>query len=67
MNAQPGLQIQLANMEGLKSRLDRVDDLQVADAKHGVRIVKLLFAGDIRTPFKWKKESKPSERKKKFG
>jgi hypothetical protein len=45
MNAQPGLQIQLANMEGLKRRLDRVDDLQVNDAKHGVKIAKLLFAG----------------------
>jgi len=45
MNAQPGLQIQLANMEGLRRRLDRVDDLEVADAKHGVRISKVLFAG----------------------
>ncbi len=45
MNAQPGLQIQLANMEGLRRRLDRVDDLVVADAKHGVRLSKLLFAG----------------------
>jgi alpha-L-glutamate ligase-like protein len=45
MNAQPGLQIQLANIEGLKKRLERVEDLEVADAKHGVGIAKLLFAG----------------------
>lgn len=45
LNSQPGLQIQLANMEGLRKRLDRVDDLEVTDAKHGVRIAKLLFAG----------------------
>ena len=45
LNAQPGLQIQLANMEGLKSRLDRVDDLEVQDAEHGVKIAKVLFAG----------------------
>lgn len=45
MNAQPGLQIQLANIEGLRKRLDRVDDLEISDAKHGVRISKLLFAG----------------------
>jgi alpha-L-glutamate ligase-like protein len=45
LNAQPGLQIQLANMEGLKRRLDRIDDLVVADAEHGVKIAKLLFAG----------------------
>lgn len=45
LNAQPGLQIQLANMEGLKSRLNRVDDLDVHDAEHGVKIAKALFAG----------------------
>lgn len=45
MNAQPGLQIQLANMEGLRKRLDRIDELDVMDAEHGVRIAKTLFAG----------------------
>ena len=45
INAQPGLQIQLANMEGLKRRLDRIDDLDVVDAEHGVKIAKAIFAG----------------------
>jgi alpha-L-glutamate ligase-like protein len=45
LNAQPGLQIQLANMEGLKKRLERVEDLDVADAAHGVMIAKAIFAG----------------------
>lgn len=45
MNAQPGLQIQLANMEGLRARLGRIDELSVKDAEHGVRIAKILFAG----------------------
>jgi hypothetical protein len=45
LNAQPGLQIQLANMEGLKKRLERVEDLEVADAQHGVALAKALFAG----------------------
>jgi alpha-L-glutamate ligase-like protein len=45
LNAQPGLQIQLANMEGLRKRLERVEDLEVVDAEHGVRIAKALFAG----------------------
>jgi alpha-L-glutamate ligase-like protein len=45
LNAQPGLQIQLANMEGLKKRLERVEDLDIADAQHGVMIAKALFAG----------------------
>ncbi len=44
LNARPGLQIQLANMAGLKKRLDRVEDLNVKDAEHGVRIAKALFA-----------------------
>lgn len=44
LNAQPGLQIQLANMAGLKKRLDRVEDLVVRDAEHGVKIAKALFA-----------------------
>jgi alpha-L-glutamate ligase-like protein len=45
LNAQPGLQIQMANMEGLRRRLDRVDDLEVSDAEHGVKIAKAIFAG----------------------
>lgn len=44
INAQPGLQIQLANAAGLKKRLDRVEDLEVRDAEHGVKIAKALFA-----------------------
>ncbi len=45
LNASPGLQIQLANMAGLRRNLDRVEDLEVRDAEHGVRIAKALFAG----------------------
>lgn len=45
LNAQPGLQVQFANMEGLKKRLERVEDLDVRDAEHGVKIAKALFAG----------------------
>lgn len=44
MNAFPGLQIQLANMDGLKKRLERVEDLEVKDVEHGVRIARALFA-----------------------
>ncbi len=45
INAQPGLQIQLANMSGLKKRLERVEDLDVVDAEHGVALARALFAG----------------------
>mgnify|MGYP001613150388 FL=1 len=44
LNAQPGLQIQLANMVGLKKRLEKIEDLEVRDAEHGVKIAKALFA-----------------------
>lgn len=45
LNAQPGLQIQLANGEGLKKRLERVEDLEVTDAEHGIKIAQVVFAG----------------------
>lgn len=43
LNSAPGLQIQLANRGGLLKRLQRVDDLDVKDAEHGVKIAKSLF------------------------
>ncbi|HCR35697.1 hypothetical protein A2130_01255 [Candidatus Woesebacteria bacterium GWC2_33_12] len=45
LNAQPGLSIQLANMDGLKRRLNRVDEMDVRDGVHGVKIAKALFGG----------------------
>jgi len=47
INYQPGPQIQLANMAGLKKRLDRVEDLNVRDEKHGVNIGRALFASSF--------------------
>lgn len=44
INAQPGLQIQLANMTGLKKRLERVEDLEIRDPEHGVNVARALFA-----------------------
>lgn len=44
LNGFPGLSIQLANRAGLKKRLDRVEGIEVRDAKHGVKIAQALFA-----------------------
>lgn len=44
LNSMPGLAIQLANGAGLKRRLDRVDELKVRNAEHGVNIAKALFS-----------------------
>jgi alpha-L-glutamate ligase-like protein len=47
LNYQPGLSIQLANGSGLRKRLDRVEDMKVLSAEHGVRIARALFATDF--------------------
>jgi alpha-L-glutamate ligase-like protein len=44
LNHQPGLSIQMANMAGLRKRLERVEGLDVEDPEHGVKIAKALFA-----------------------
>lgn len=44
LNANPGLSIQLANRSGMRRRLERVRDLNVLNADHGVRIGMTLFA-----------------------
>lgn len=47
LNCQPGLSVQLANGVGLRKRLDRVEDLEVRDAEHGVKIAKALFTASF--------------------
>jgi len=44
LNANPGLSIQLANRAGLRRRLERVQDLNVLNSEHGVKIGQALFA-----------------------
>jgi alpha-L-glutamate ligase-like protein len=47
LNARPGLAIQIANMAGLRARLERVEGLTVKSIKHGIRLAKDLFGGEI--------------------
>jgi len=47
INARPGLGIQVANNAGLRWRLEKVRDLKVKNLKHGIRIAKNLFGGQI--------------------
>jgi hypothetical protein len=44
INDQPGLQIQMANMAGLRRRLDRVEGLEVDTVEKGVKVSRALFA-----------------------
>jgi len=47
LNARPGLAIQIANLSGLKSRLERVSGLYIKTIKKGVRVGMDLFGGEI--------------------
>ena len=44
INSQPGLKIQLANGDGLRRRLERVEGLKVRTLRQGIEIGKQLFA-----------------------
>ncbi len=59
LNDQPGLSIQLANMTGLRRRLERVEGLEVDDAIKGVKIGKALFASKFASRVKFTGEEKP--------
>ncbi|MCK4635567.1 MAG: hypothetical protein KAT32_01780 [Candidatus Moranbacteria bacterium] len=47
LNARPGLSIQVANMTGLKKRLERVAGLKIKSIARGVAVGKNLFGGEI--------------------
>lgn len=47
LNARSGLAIQIANLSGLRSRLERVKGLKIKDADHGIRVAQNLFGGEI--------------------
>ncbi len=47
LNARPGLSIQIANLAGLKKRLQKVSDLKIKTLEKGIRVGKDLFGGEI--------------------
>ncbi len=56
LNAAPGLSIQAANRAGLRRRLERVEDLNIQNPKHGVKVAQALFASDFAAKIKNKAE-----------
>lgn len=56
LNAAPGLSIQTANRAGLRRRLERVEDLNILNPKHGVKVAQALFASDFAAKIKSKAE-----------
>jgi alpha-L-glutamate ligase-like protein len=47
LNARPGLSIQIANLAGLKERLEKVAGLKIKTIARGVRVGMDLFGGEI--------------------
>ncbi len=47
LNARPGLGIQVANKAGLRWRLEKVKDVEVKGIKHGIRLSKNIFGGEV--------------------
>lgn len=47
LNARPGLSIQLANKDGLRSRLKKTQDIKVTSIDKGMKLAKYLFGGEI--------------------
>ena len=47
INARPGLAIQIANLAGLKERLERVRGLKIKSIERGVRMGMDLFGGEV--------------------
>ncbi len=47
LNARPGLGIQVANKTGLRWRLEKIKDLKIKSIKHGIRVAKNLFGGEV--------------------
>lgn len=59
LNDQPGLSIQLANMAGLRKRLERVEGLKIDSADKGVKIGKALFASEFASRVKFDTVERP--------
>lgn len=47
INARPGLSIQVANLSGLRERLDRIKGLKIKTSERGVRVGRDIFGGEI--------------------
>ena len=62
LNDQPGLSIQIANMQGLKKRLERVEGILVDSPEMGVKIAKTLFALEFVNRVKFDTAEKKSVR-----
>jgi alpha-L-glutamate ligase-like protein len=49
LNARPGLSIQIANLASLRTRLERIENMDIPTAERGVEVAKSLFAAPFAT------------------
>lgn len=56
LNARPGLSIQIANLASLRTRLERVEDMDIQTAERGVEVAKSLFAAPFATKIQIEKK-----------
>ena len=47
LNARSGIAVQIANLSGMKSRMERVKGIKIKNADHGIRVARNLFGGEI--------------------
>ncbi|MEA3357092.1 MAG: sugar-transfer associated ATP-grasp domain-containing protein [Patescibacteria group bacterium] len=47
LNARSGLAIQIANLSGLRQRMERVRGLKIKGVEHGIRVARNLFGGVV--------------------
>lgn len=49
LNARSGIAVQIANLAGMKSRLERVKGIKIRNPNHGIRVAQNLFGGEVET------------------
>ncbi|OGD82957.1 hypothetical protein A3A54_01075 [Candidatus Curtissbacteria bacterium RIFCSPLOWO2_01_FULL_39_62] len=47
INSRPGLEIQKANLDSLRMRMEKVEDIKVANVERGIELAKSLFASEV--------------------
>lgn len=47
LNARAGIAIQIANLAGMRSRMERVRGLKIKSPAHGIRVAQNLFGGEV--------------------
>lgn len=52
LNARSGLAVQIANLSGMRERLERIKGLKIKDSDHGIRVAQNLFGGEVEDEIK---------------